>query len=44
MPPKPEQPEKPLNAYFKFKAEKIVEFKDRDNKMDLVKEAWENLS
>ena len=38
------KPEKPLNGYFKFRAEKLAEFKDKDNKMALVKEAWQNLS
>lgn len=41
MPPKPE---KPLNGYQKFKTQKLVEFKDRNNKMALVNKEWENLS
>jgi hypothetical protein len=39
-----EKPKKPLNAYFKFRGEKLADFdKDEENKMDKVKKAWEGL-
>jgi len=36
-------PKKPLNAYFKFRAEKYAELKDDDDKVAKTKAAWENI-
>lgn len=37
------RPKKPLTAYFRFRGEKLAEFKDKDDKNQLAKDAWDNI-
>lgn len=37
------KPKKPLNAYFKFRTDKLNEMKDDPDRSDKVKGMWENL-
>lgn len=37
-------PKKPLNAYFNFRTEKLLEYKDDSDRADRVKKEWEGLS
>ena len=37
------KPKKPLNGYFKFRMQKLIEFKGSENRTELVKEAWEKI-
>jgi len=39
----PAYPKKPLNVFFRFRAEKYVELKDDDDKPAKIKVAWENI-
>jgi len=34
---------KPLNSYFKFRQQKIIELRDDENRNINIKEAWEKL-
>lgn len=36
-------PKKPLNAYFKYRQEKLVQFKDDEDKVAKCKKAWNQL-
>lgn len=39
-----DKPKKPLNAYFKFRAEKLASFgKEEGDKMEKVKKAWDGI-
>lgn len=37
------KPEKPINIYLKFRSQKLEEYKDRANKIDLANKDWKNL-
>lgn len=37
------KPKKPLNAYFKFRQDKMKQYKDEEGRGDKVKSDWENL-
>lgn len=37
------KPKKPLNAYFKFRGDKMKQYKDEEGRTDKVKAEWENL-
>lgn len=37
------KPKKPLNAYFKFRGDKMKQYKDEEGRVDKVKSDWENL-
>jgi hypothetical protein len=37
------KPKKPLNAYFKFRGEKLTDLKDETEKMDKIKVLWGEL-
>ena len=37
------KPKKPLNAYFKFRGDKMKQYKDEEGRVDKVKNDWENL-
>lgn len=37
------KPKKPLNAYFKFRGEKLIEFKDESDRTAKIKAEWEGL-
>jgi uncharacterized protein YdcH (DUF465 family) len=39
----PERPKRPLNAYFKFRSEKIVQYKDEENRVQKIKSDWNNI-
>lgn len=37
-------PKKPLNAYFQFRAEKLIEYKDDEKRTEKVKKEWDGMS
>jgi hypothetical protein len=38
-----DKPKRPLNFYFKFRAEKLEEYKDEPDKMKKIKKDWKNI-